>query len=108
MSEPANGVVVVETRAPLPGKLRFTYNGNYELEWPDLSVYDMMNAKEKLEIEELAGYYDEKDNLGLMNYYNNLRQEVMRGVNTYWLGEPVRTAVTHKHNIYAGGPDVTL
>ena len=39
-SEAANGVVVVETKAPAPGKLRFTYNGNYELQWPDLSVYD--------------------------------------------------------------------
>ena len=97
-SEAANGVVVVETRAPQPGKLRFTYNGNYELEWPDLSVYDMMNAKEKLEIEELAGYYNEKDNLGLMNYYNNLRQEVMRGVNTYWLAEPVKTAFSRAKN----------
>ena len=32
-SEAANGVVVVETKAPVPGKLRFTYNGNYGLEW---------------------------------------------------------------------------
>ncbi|MFR8080722.1 MAG: hypothetical protein ACLU6Z_03135 [Odoribacter splanchnicus] len=24
------------TKAPVPGKLRFTYNGNYGLEWPDL------------------------------------------------------------------------
>ena len=30
-SEAANGVVVVETKAPVSGKLRFTYNGNYEL-----------------------------------------------------------------------------
>lgn len=45
---------------------------------PDLSVYDMMNAEEKLRIEEMAGYYSNKDDLGLMNYYNNLRQEVMR------------------------------
>ena len=50
-SEAANGVVVVETKAPAPGKLRFTYNGNYELQWPDLSVYDLMNAEEKLRIE---------------------------------------------------------
>ena len=53
-SEAANGVVVVETKAPVPGKLRFTYNGNYGLEWPDLSVYDLMNAGEKLRVEELT------------------------------------------------------
>lgn len=50
-SEAANGVVVVETKAPVPGKLRFTYNGNYKLEWSDLSVYDLMNAEEKLRVE---------------------------------------------------------
>ena len=96
-SEAANGVVVVETKAPAPGKLRFTYNGNYELQWPDLSVYDLMNAEEKLRIEEMAGYYSNKDDLGLMNYYNNLRQEVLRGVNTYWLAEPVQTSFSHRH-----------
>lgn len=72
----------------LPGKLRFTYNGNYGLEWPDLSVYDLMNAGEKLRVEELAGYYANKDDVGLQNYYNHLKQEVLRGVDTYWLGEP--------------------
>lgn len=107
-SEAASGVVVVETKAPAPGKLRFTYNGNYELEWPDLSVYDLMNAKEKLQIEELAGYYDNKDDLGLQNYYNNLRQEVLRGVNTYWLAEPVQTAFSHRHGLTVEGGDRTL
>ena len=96
-SEAANGVVVVETKAPVPGKLRFTYNGNYGLEWPDLSVYDLMNAGEKLRVEELAGYYANKDDVGLQNYYNHLKQEVLRGVDTYWLGEPVQTAFSHRH-----------
>lgn len=107
-SEAANGVVVVETKAPAPGKLRFTYNGNYELQWPDLSVYDLMNAEEKLRIEEMAGYYSYKDDLGLMNYYNNLRQEVLRGVNTYWLAEPVQTSFSHRHGLTVEGGDRTL
>ena len=67
-----------------------------------------MNAEEKLKIEELAGYYDEKDNMGLMNYYNNLRQEVLRGVNTYWLAEPVQTAFAHRHGLTVEGGDQTL
>lgn len=107
-SEAANGVVVVETKAPAPGKLRFTYNGNYELEWPDLSVYDLMNAEEKLKIEELAGYYDNKNDIGLMYYYNNIREEVMRGVNTYWLAEPVQTAFSHRHGLTVEGGDRAL
>ena len=107
-SEAANGVVVVETKAPAPGKLRFTYNGNYELQWPDLSVYDLMDAEEKLRIEEMAGYYSYKDDLGLMNYYNNLRQEVLRGVNTYWLAEPVQTSFSHRHGLTVEGGDRAL
>lgn len=107
-SEAANGVVVVETKAPQMGKLRFTYNGNYSLEWPDLSVYDLMDAEEKLKIEELAGFYDYKDYVDIMSDYNKLRQEVMRGVNTYWLAEPVKTAFTHRHGLTVEGGDPTL
>lgn len=78
-SEAANGVVVVETKAPKAGKLQFSYNGNYKLEWADLSVYNLLNAREKLQIEELAGYYDNKDQLGLQHLYNRLQKEVLRG-----------------------------
>ena len=107
-SEAANGVVVVETKAPKAGKLRFTYNGNYKLEWPDLSVYDLMDAKEKLEIEERAGYYDYKDDLGLQRYHNKIKQEVLRGVNTYWLSKPVQTAFAHRHGVNIEGGDQAL
>lgn len=107
-SEAANGVVVVETKAPAPGKLRFTYNGNYELEWPDLSVYDLMNAEEKLKVEELAGYYKTKDDVELKNYYTHLKQEVLRGVNTDWLKEPVQTAFAHRHGLTVEGGDRAL
>ena len=104
-SEAANGVVVVETKAPKAGKLRCSYNGNYKLEWPDLSVYDLMDAKEKLEIEERAGYYDYKDDLGLQRYHNKIQQEVLRGVNTYWLSKPVQTAFAHRHGVNIEGGD---
>lgn len=107
-SEAANGVVVVETKAPEPGKLRFTYNGNYQLEWPDLSVYDLMNAEEKLRIEELAGYYDNKDQVGLMNFYNRIKQAILEGVDTYWLAEPVQTSFSHRHGLSVEGGDKAL
>lgn len=107
-SEAANGVVVVETKAPEPGRLRFSYSGNYQLEWPDLSVYDLMNAEEKLQIEELAGYYARKDDVGLMNYYNRIKQSVLEGVDTYWLAEPVQTSFTHRHGLTVEGGDKAL
>lgn len=107
-SEAANGVVVVETKAPQAGKLRFTYNGNYKLEVPDLSVYDLTNAEEKLRIEEMAGYYAYQGDVDLMRYYAHLKQEVLRGVNTYWLSEPLRTSFSHRHGVNLEGGDKAL
>lgn len=107
-SEAANGVVVVETKAPQAGKLRFTYNGNYKLEWPDLSVYNLLNAREKLQIEEEAGFYDDKDDLALQAFHNNIQKEVLRGVDTYWISKPVHTVFAHRHGINMEGGDQTL
>ncbi|MFR7877536.1 MAG: hypothetical protein ACLU4J_14685 [Butyricimonas paravirosa] len=44
----ANGVVVIETKRPQAGQLRLSYNGDFSVSIPDLSDYNMMNAKEKL------------------------------------------------------------
>ena len=57
-SRAANGVLVVETVKPKPGKLQFTYNGTLTVDAPDLSDYNMMNAVEKLAFEKAAGFYD--------------------------------------------------
>ena len=58
-SKAANGVVVVETVKPQPGQLRLSYNGSMDISWPDLTSYNLMNAREKLEFERLAGKYSE-------------------------------------------------
>ncbi|MDR0864385.1 MAG: carboxypeptidase-like regulatory domain-containing protein, partial [Candidatus Symbiothrix sp.] len=57
-SKGANGVIVIETIRPTNGQIFITYNGDFEVAAPDLSVYNMMNAAEKLEFERLAGRYD--------------------------------------------------
>ena len=41
----------------------------------------------------------------LDSLYNSRRAEVARGVNTYWLHEPLRVGFSHKHNLYAEGGD---
>ena len=70
-----------------------------------------MNAREKLEFEQKAGFYksdytyDAQEQLFLDSLYNLHRANVARGVNTYWLSEPLRVALVHKHNIYAEGGD---
>ena len=110
-SKASNGVVVVETKAPARGRLQLSYKGDFGLSLADLSDYNLMNAREKLEFETLAGVY--KDNSGnplaqirLDNLRNERLKEIERGVDTYWLSEPVRPGFTHKHNIYAeGGED---
>ena len=51
----ANGVVVVETKAPEAGQLRLNYTGNLNFTFADLSDYNLMNAEEKLEYELLCG-----------------------------------------------------
>ncbi|MBL1410733.1 SusC/RagA family TonB-linked outer membrane protein [Sphingobacterium faecale] len=113
-SRAANGVVVIETKAPLPGELRLTYSSDINFAASDFSSYNLMNATEKLEFERLAGRYNyiaaEVNPQGqryLDSLYNERNKEVARGVNTYWLNEPVRNAFTHGHNLYAeGGSDI--
>ena len=114
-SKAANGVVVVETVKPEPGKLRFSYNGNYQVAWADLTDYNMMNAREKLAYEKLAGRYASGDynldeNGEIINeelrqiYYDRLKL-VEQGLDTYWMNEPLRTAFTQTHNLYVDGGD---
>ena len=53
-SKAANGVIVVETVRPESGKLRVSYSGNFAVQMPDLTDYNLVNASEKLEYERLA------------------------------------------------------
>ncbi|MDU1890880.1 MAG: SusC/RagA family TonB-linked outer membrane protein [Dysgonomonas sp.] len=107
----ANGVIVVETIKPKAGEFMITYNADTQLSWADLSVYNMMNASEKLEYELLANRYGDINNQtntsGREKYYGNLAR-VERGVDTYWLKKPVRTAFTHNHSVGISGGDKKL
>ncbi|MEG2791903.1 MAG: SusC/RagA family TonB-linked outer membrane protein, partial [Odoribacter sp.] len=104
----ANGVVVVETKKPGLGKLRVGYNASLEVSMPDLSDYNLMNAREKLLFEKLSGRFESTNIITQeenMMRYNRLKAEVDRGVDTYWLSEPVRTGVNHRHDLYVDGGD---
>ena len=111
-SRAANGVIVVDTKQPLPGKLRLTYNGMMQIAAPDLNVYDLTNAAEKLEVERLAGLYStyasgirpDADAVLRQNYANRLAA-VQRGVNTYWLAMPVQTGFGQRHSLFMEGGD---
>lgn len=106
-SEASNGVVVVETLAPAAGKLRVTYNGNYKVEYPDLTDYHLLGAAEKLELERRAGFYDETGSLqqqqNASDAYRAKYLEVLRGVDTYWLSQPVHTVLAQRHGVNLEG-----
>lgn len=104
-SRAANGVIVIERRAPEAGKFRVQYSGVLSAELPDLSSYNLMNAREKLETERLAGLYDSNTpeiDPYTNGYYQRLNN-VLTGVNTYWLSQGLRTALNHKHSVFIDG-----
>ena len=111
-SKGANGVLVIETIKPKTGEYHAYYNGTYSVKGADLSVYNMMNAKEKLEFERLSGKYHTdryisssgaQTNLALNKLYNHFLGEIERGVDTYWLSEPVRSPFSHSHSVRVNG-----
>ena len=110
----ANGVVGVETKKPEAGRLQFNYNGNFGLEWADLTDYNLMNSSEKLQYEKLAGYYGSLDANGniIDEYYQNLYNQRMlrtkQGIDSYWMNEPLQTGFTQSHNIFAEGGDAAF
>lgn len=107
-SKASNGVIVIETKAPAIGLLQVSYSGNVRIETPDLSGYNLLNAREKLQVEKIAGFYPEDKEIAYTKTYNGYLKEVERGVNTYWLSQPLRTAIQHRHALTFEGGDRAL
>lgn len=109
-SRGANGVIVITTIRPKSGQIRITANANYNVSIPDLRDYNLMNAAEKLEFERLAGLYTDKqgnyeEQMKLDMEYNEKLEEVRRGVNTYWLSQPLRRSVNQRYSLNFEGGD---
>lgn len=109
-SQGANGVIVITSKLPQAGKLRLTYKGGVNLSMPDLSSYDLLNAREKLELEKVSGYYSNPtktawQNIQLEKYYNDILALVEGGQNTDWLSKPLRTQVDQNHSLRLEGGD---
>lgn len=105
-SKAANGVLVIETLVPKEGKLRISYNGNLNVEAPDLTSYNLTNAREKLEVERQAGRYTSTQPMiqqFLSEQYNAILGDIARGVDTYWLSQPLRVGLGAKHGLYLEG-----
>ena len=105
-SRGANGIILITTKAPLPGEIRTTFNANFNVSVPDLRDYNLMNAEEKLEFERLAGLWTggtQEEQERLDQEYNERLKEVQRGVNTYWLSKPLRIGVNQRYALYFEG-----
>ena len=48
-SRAANGVIVIESKTPKPGRIWVTYGGELRIEAPDMTGYNLMNAREKID-----------------------------------------------------------
>lgn len=106
-SRAANGVVVITTVAPKPGRLMVSYSMAGNLTFPDLTDYNLADAEEKLEIERLSGLYEPEQYAGslysAMRAYNERLQLIREGVNTDWLAIPLRNTFEHQHSLFIEG-----
>ena len=105
-SRGANGVIVIVSKQPTPGKLRINGRAGFDFEIPDLSSYDLLNAEEKLQLEWNNGFYHNLNpgaDMSLKRRYNTIYRDVLEGTDTYWLNKPLRTGVTQRYNIRLEG-----
>lgn len=111
-SRAANGVMVITTKAPVSGKLQLFYNSELTLSAPDLSDYHVLDAKDKMRYEQMAGLYRTgTPGVGASNQelldqdlFNKLKS-VASGVNTYWLSQPLRNAYAQRQTLNVQGGD---
>lgn len=107
-SRGANGVVVIVSKQPSAGKLKVFAQAGMTFEIPDLTSYDLMNARNKLALEYAAGLYNHttnpsKDIMLKEAYYKRLKA-VEEGVETDWLSQPLHTGIGQNYNVrFEGG-----
>lgn len=104
----AAGVIVIQTKTPQQGKLRFNYNGTTRYSFADLSDYNLLSPAQKLEYEQLAGLYtssNAEEQYNLDAQYAKKFERISQGINTNWLRLPLQIGVSQNHNIGVDGGD---
>lgn len=108
-SKAGNGVVVIQTIRPKSGEMRISYNGDLNIEAPDLTGYNLMNAQEKLDWEVAHNRFSDgaamSDPQRADELYKSVYDAIASGVDTYWLSKPLRTGIGQKHTISLEGGD---
>ena len=102
-SRAANGVILVRTLSGKKGVYNIFYSTQMQIASADLSSYNLMNATEKLQLEQTAGLYNVKN----QSLLTQRLAGVNAGINTNWLKEPLQTGFGQKHSLQlSGGNDV--
>ena len=102
------GVIVITTKTLKGGKLKLNYSGTVRLSTPDLSDYNLLNARQKLEYERLAGLFTDTSpstQYTLDKDYARIYNDIQRGVETDWLSKPLRNAISQSHSVSVDGGD---
>lgn len=107
-SRGANGVMVVTTIAPKKGKIQVTFTDDIVLTSPQLSVYHLLDAYQKLDFEKRAGVYDASSPFLQYiadNLYNERLKAAESGINTNWLKLPTSNGWGNRASVYLQGGD---
>lgn len=110
-SRGANGVMVITTNTPKVGKMQVTVNNDFRLTTPDLSVYSLLNAYEKLDFERRAGLYTSESNSQQYRMdvlYNERLKAAVNGSNTDWKEIPVQYGYSNRTSLYLQGGDESV
>lgn len=102
------GVIVITTKTLKGGKLKLNYSGTVRLSTPDLHDYHLLNARQKLEYERLAGLFTDSDPTRQYKYdldYARIYNNIQSGVETDWLAKPLRNAFSQSHSLSIDGGD---
>lgn len=106
-SRGSNGVIVIVTKQPEAGKLRVNAEVGIDLEVPDLTSYDLLNAREKLELERQTGLYDSQsspsEDRRYKEIYNDRLHRVLAGGSTDWINKPIRVSIGSHYNLRMEG-----
>ncbi len=98
----ANGVIVVQRKRVTDSKLRLRYNFVPNVQFPDVSSFNLCSPEQKLELERLYGEYDAINGSG-DEEYNRKYQLIRSGVNTDWKSKPLRNSWSFNHSLTMTG-----
>ncbi|RKE46731.1 TonB-dependent receptor [Sphingobacterium detergens] len=100
-----NGIIAVSTERP-KGKFQISFTEQMQLVTPDIHQLQMLNAKQKLELEKSAGLFD--DPAWQSVFQKRYEQAYTNNINTNWLEVPLGNQLGTKHSLSmsAGNEDI--